>query len=143
MDSRLLADALILNLAPALPWLVGHDGEKFPEGARLPSDLDKAKALWLMLRQKVEQRPAASEAFQDVANSPEDPDARAALRFQLRKLLDSNQALAAELTSLLDSNPERLSRGAGAVAQGAGGIAVGHVIGGDLIVGAIRAKSRG
>jgi hypothetical protein len=91
--------ALAAFLAPFLPHLI-RLGEKAAEeaGARLGADGWKyAKALWMKLRPKVEEKPAAKEAVADVAERPEDEDALAALRQQLKKLLAADEALAREV----------------------------------------------
>jgi len=106
-------------LAPYLPYLLkgvklaGQEaakklGEKAAEGG-----FEQAKALWDKLRPKVEARPAALEAAQDAAAHPDDADALAALRLQLKKLLAEAEALAQEIAWLWQSiNP------AGATARG-------------------------
>jgi hypothetical protein len=63
---------------------------------------EQAKALWEKLRPKMEARPAALEAAADAAAHPDDEDALAALRLQLKKLLAEDQALAQELARLLE-----------------------------------------
>jgi len=79
-------------LAPFLPYLLkgvklaGQEaanklGEKAGE-----QGFEQAKALWERLRPKVEARPAVLEAAQDAAH-PDDEDALAALRLQLKNCL--------------------------------------------------------
>jgi hypothetical protein len=106
IDPQLPAQ-LVQSLAPFLPLLVkgvesvGQEVvktiiEKVGEQA-----FERAKALWDKLRPKVEARPAALEAVQDAANHPDDEDALAALRLQLKKLLAEDPAFAQELADLL------------------------------------------
>jgi hypothetical protein len=139
MDLKLLADSLTTFLAPALPYLVSggegliqEAGKKLGEGG--PEIL---KSLWAKLRPKVEEKPAAAEAAQDVAKAPEDPDSQAALRVQLRKILEADPSLAAEIARLLETASPKTTyqaevHGSGAIAQGksvaagAGGIAAGR-----------------
>jgi hypothetical protein len=141
MDFKLLADTLTTFLAPAMPYLVSGGegliekaGKKLGEGA--PEIL---KSLWAKLRPKVEEKPAASEAAQDVAKSPEDADSQAALRIQLRKILEADSSLAAEIATMLEAAGPKTTyhaevHGEGAIAQdgsvaaGAGGIAAGRDI---------------
>lgn len=61
---------------------------------------EHAKALWGRLRPKVESKPALQEAVQDAATDPQDEDAIAALRLQLKKLLAEDPALAEEIARL-------------------------------------------
>jgi formylglycine-generating enzyme required for sulfatase activity len=163
MDPALLADALTIFLAQALPYLAKAGEEAAKEaGKKLGAgSWDKAKELWRRLRPAVEERPAAAEAVEDVAELPDDADARAALRLQLRKILAGDSGLAAELAQLLEEAGQKVSyrvevhgEGATAVAPGAvaagkggkaaardvvttvtGGVAVGDLHG-DLVLGA-------
>jgi hypothetical protein len=138
-DGRALAGALVEVLAGALPHLLTEVGDAgAAERADRPEerDLDAAKALWGPLRPRLEARIAAREAAQDLAEGPEDPDRRAALRSQLRKILSSNQALTEQLAAILRSLAPSVAYPASAhsggiapgerpVAAGAGGTAVG------------------
>ena len=137
MDPKLLADALVTMLAPALPFLVSG-GKELVEEAGKALNVELIKKLWGRLCSRVEEKPAAAEAAQDVARAPEDTDALAALRLQLRKILESDPALAAELDQLrkaagppityqgMVQGSGTLVQGNGNVAAGAGGIAAGR-----------------
>jgi len=149
MDPKELADALTIMLAPALPFLVTGGQEVVREaGKKLGEEgLELAKKLWGKLRPKVEASPRAQGAAEVVAEAPDEEDARAGLRLQLRKILEADPALASELAALLDAAGARptyqatvqgsgaIAQGRGAVAAGAGGIAVGRDVKGDLVVG--------
>lgn len=104
MDLPELAQSVTSLLVPLLPyWLKA--GEKAAEeaGKRLGGKAwDKVEALWNKLRPKVEAKPSALEAAQDVAKTPTDADAQAALRMQLRKLLAEDKALAQEIARLME-----------------------------------------
>lgn len=63
----------------------------------------KAKAIWAKLQPHVEAKLSAHEAFKDVAAAPEDEDALAALRQQLKKLLKEDPTLESEIDRLLVS----------------------------------------
>jgi hypothetical protein len=141
MDPKILADALTTYLAPAMPYLVSGGGELVKEAGKTLGEKgpEWIKDLWAKLRPKVEEKPAAAEAVQDVAKAPEDADAQAALRLQLRKILEADAAFAAEIAKLLDAAGPKTSnqaalQGSGAIAQdrsvaaGAGGIAAGGSI---------------
>lgn len=128
MDVTVLVKDVIPFLAPFLPYLL-KAGEKAAEeaGEKLgEASWERAKALWGRLRPKVEAKPAALEAAQDVAAQPDDEDAQAALRRQLKKLLAEDQALAAEVARLMaDEVTQRVTAEGGSsvedVEQRAGG----------------------
>ena len=105
MDIGALASSLTTVLVPLLPYLL-KAGEKAAEetGKQVAGQSwEWAKSLWNKLKPKVEAKEAALEAAQDVAESPEDEDAQAALRRQLKKLLTDDQALAEELSHWLEA----------------------------------------
>jgi hypothetical protein len=94
-------------LSPFLPALLKLGGKavdkatesaagKFGEAA-----FAKAQAIWGKLSPKVEAKEAAKEAAIDVANSPDDEDSQAALRVQLKKLLEQDQALMKAIAQIL------------------------------------------
>ena len=155
MDPKLLADALTTFLAPAMPYLI-HGGEKAvgEVGKKIGEDgLEIAKKLWAKLRPKAEASPRVKEAAEEVAVAPEDGDAQAALRLQIRKILEADPALAAELARLVEAAGPRttyqatvygkgaIAQGKGAVAAGAGGVAVGGSVKGDVRVGGAQPHS--
>lgn len=94
--------ALTAFLAPFLPTLVKAGEQVVERAASAASDeaFTYAKALWERLKGKVGERPAAQEAAEDVASRPDDEDALAALRLQLRKLLEEDEELAGELAGI-------------------------------------------
>ncbi len=109
MDVTELAKNLVAFLSPFLPYLL-KAGDKAAEkmgeqvGEKLAPGLGKrawqtAQTLWGKLRPRVQTKPAAQEAAQDVAEHPDDADAQAALRRQLVKLLD-DAALAQDLAQV-------------------------------------------
>lgn len=149
MDISLLADAVTQMLAPALPALA-QGGQDLVVAASKDLSADaweKIKKLWGLLRGRVDQKAAASEAARDVANAPEDPDAVAAFRLQIKKILAEDPAFAAEIAQLLPSagggtsfqaylqGSGAIAQGPGAVAAGAGGIAVGRDVHGGIALG--------
>ncbi len=94
-------------LSPFLPTLLKLGGKavekatesgsgKFGEAA-----FKKAEAMWAKLSPKVEAKEAAKEAAIDVANSPEDKDSQAALRVQLKKLLEQDEELFKAIEQIL------------------------------------------
>jgi hypothetical protein len=148
MDIPLLAQALTIFLAPALPYLLTL-GEKAAEEAakKLGGDVwARAKELWGKLRPKVEEKPAVLETAHDVAATPAEPRAREMLQYQLEKVLKADPGLAAELERLLASagalhvyqarleGDGAIAQGPGAVAAGKGGVAAGGSVSGSTIV---------
>jgi hypothetical protein len=108
VDIQTLAKEVVAFLAPFLPYLVMAGGEAAKEAGKKFGEAawEQAKALWGKLRPKVEAKPAAQEAVQDAAAAPQDEDAQAALRLQLRKLLAEDETLAGEVTRLVQEGSQ-------------------------------------
>jgi hypothetical protein len=136
MDPQLPAQ-LVQYLAPFLPYLLkglklaGKEAAKALGEKAGEQGFEQAKTLWDKLRPKVEARPAALEAAQDAAAHPEDEDALAALRLQLKKLLAEDEALAQELARLL---PQSGPAGQTVIASGDRSVAIGGNVSGSVIV---------
>ena len=97
---------LVKFLAPCLPFLL-NVGNKAAEGAsqKVGEDIwSKAKAIWAKLQPKVKAKEAAQEAAGDVAENPEDEDYQAVLRVQLKKILQGEPTLAAEIAEILSED---------------------------------------
>ncbi|HEV7671465.1 MAG TPA: hypothetical protein VGS22_23340 [Thermoanaerobaculia bacterium] len=149
MDYKALADTLTQILTPALPRLIANSIEV---SSGTTSDMDRAKAVWSRLSNSVEGYPATAEAVRDVAKDPEDLDAQAVLRVQLRKLLERDKVVAREMARLVDSHgaggryefgaTAQAGPGGRAVAAGAGGIAIGGDFGGSVYFGPFHARDR-
>jgi hypothetical protein len=97
---------LVKLLAPALPLLLGLGQKAIDKGAEKLGEKGAeglVGRMWQMLKPKVEAKPAAIEAAADVAKAPDDEDAIASLRQQLKKILEApeNADLAAEIAKLL------------------------------------------
>lgn len=145
MDIPAIATAVTSFLVPALPYLV-KAGEKGSEviGQKLAADAwEKASAIWQRLSPAVEASPPAVAAVQEVASAPDDPDAQAAFRLQLKKILAADERLISVLVQLLEAagpaNYHAEVHGEGAVAQGSGAVAAGKggvAVGRDLYGGA-------
>ena len=131
MDIQTLSQQLITSLAPFLPYLLKMGEQAAEEAAKkLGAEAwEGAKALWAKLKPKVEANPAAQEAVQEAADHPEDADARAALRLQLRKLLAEDEALAYEVQQALEAPALRQ-----VIAQGARSVAIGKDVSDSVIV---------
>jgi len=136
MDPQLPAQLMQL-LAPFLPYLLkgvklaGQEAAKALGEKAGEQGFEQAKALWEKLHPKVEARPAALEAAQDAAAHPDDEDALAALRLQLKKLLAEDPALAQELARLL---PQSGPAGQTVIASGDRSVAIGGSVSGSVIV---------
>ncbi len=129
MDVSALAGELVKFLAPVLPFLLKL-GEKAAEevGKRLGGGaLDLARDLWDRLRG----HPEVEKAARDVAAMPDDPDAQAALRLQIKKLLTEDPALAQELTQLWEKAPAEVRT---VVAVGERSVAIGGDAPGNIII---------
>jgi hypothetical protein len=134
MDNTMLVQNLTAFLAPFLPYLLKTSEKAIEEvGKQLGTDAwRRAKVLWTKLRTTMETNPAAQEAAQDVANAPEDADAQAALRLQLRKLLARDEILAAEMTRLWEVTE---TAGVTIIATGKRSIAAQKIEGSTIIAG--------
>jgi hypothetical protein len=103
IDFSALAVQVANALAPYVPYLT-IAGSSIAEGAGQALEEEGgrlAKSLWEKLRPGVEDKPAAKEAFHDVAAAPENGEARVALQWQIGKMLASDPSMAAELSQLL------------------------------------------
>lgn len=134
MDPISLATDLTGFLAPLMPYLL-KGGEKAAEevGKKFGGAVwDRAAALWDRLRPRLEARPAAQEAIQEVAQAPEAHDARGALSLQVREILAEDCALAQELARWLDEAKQAGIRIT--VASGDRSVGIGGAVSGSLII---------
>ncbi|MBD2255465.1 hypothetical protein [Nostoc parmelioides] len=134
MDVSILTTFLV----PFLPYLL-KAGEKATEeagkkvGEKFGGDAwEKAKSLWAKLSPKVEAKAAAIEAASDVAKDPEDKDALAALRLQLKKLLNEDSTLASEIVHLFEEAKQTGSV-SNVIASGERAVALGSNASGNTI----------
>jgi hypothetical protein len=133
MDIGALASSLTTALVPLLPYLL-KAGEKAAEEtgkAVANQSLEWGKSLWSKLKPKVEAKPEALEAAQDIAQSPDDQDAQAAFRRQLKKLLTEDQSLAEEVSRWLEQGK---AAGITVTASGERSVAIGGDVKGSTIV---------
>lgn len=141
VDLTNLSGSLLGVLGPTLPYLLEIGGATWDKAKEALGDkaVELAQAAWGKLRGKVEEKPAAREAAQDLAERPGDARAEGAFSLQLEKILAAEPTLAAELARLLEAAGERTwnqayVQGDGAIAQN-GGVAAGKggvAVGGDL-----------
>ena len=95
-------------LAPFLPFLMQISNKAAESAAQKfgEDSWQKAKGLWAKLHPKVEAKEAAQEAASDLAQNPEDEDLQTALRLQLKKILESDSRLKAEIAKILEKESE-------------------------------------
>jgi len=87
----------------ALEGVAAKSGET--AGTKLTENaLNKAIAIWEKLFPKVEAKESAKEAADDVAKAPDDADAQAALRLQLKKILDSDPDLVTAISKIMEED---------------------------------------
>ncbi|HSF39555.1 MAG TPA: SUMF1/EgtB/PvdO family nonheme iron enzyme [Thermoanaerobaculia bacterium] len=139
MDPSALSDLvaqLVQTLGPYLPALLETGktvGGKAVEevGKKAGGEaFDGAKRVWKKLRGKVEEKPAAQEAVEDLASRPEDSRAKGAFELQLEKILASDASLAEELAKLLEAAGPRVTQTANVQGSGTAAVGTGIVAGG-------------
>lgn len=134
MDISELAHTVAVYLTPFLPYLVKASEKAAEEaGKKFGGEAwDKAKSVWAKLGPKVEAKPAALDAVQDVAASSSDEDAIDSLRLQLKKLLKDDDQLASDIAQQLGPGGTSTH----VIASGKGSVAVGRdAIGSTIITG--------
>jgi hypothetical protein len=134
MDPGELARALSEALRPALPLLLtaGNTMSEMVAGRALTALERWAANAWQRLRRGPTPETTAVEvAARDVVQRPDNLDAVAALRVQLRKLLEADPDLATELSGLVE---EGRRTGVLTVAAGARSVAVGGDVADSVIV---------
>ena len=137
MIEAVLAGQLAGLLAPFLPKLMdtaAAAGKKAAEsvaGKAGEAAWNKALSIWNMLRPEVEKEPEVAKAIKDVAQNAEDPDAKVALAWQLKKL-----TLPPEVLSELQKIIAESKGGIHITSADRGGVAVdGSVTGGTITAG--------
>ena len=133
MDIGALASSVTTALVPLLPHLLKAGDKAVEETGKLVADQswEWGKSLWTKLKPKVEAKPAAFEAAQDVAQEPEDQYAQAAFRQQLKKLLTEDQSLAEEVSRWLEQGK---AAGISVTASGDRSVAIGGDARGNTII---------
>ena len=99
MDIAALSKEITTYLAPFLPYLIEKGGKAIEKaGEKFTSAAwEKAQDIWSKVGKKEEVKSAAK----DVMEMPGDEDAQAALRLQVKKLLQEDAGLQQELMTLL------------------------------------------
>jgi hypothetical protein len=137
---------LVQFLTPFLPRLLGKVQAAGEALADQTADVawDYARRVWERLRPRLEQRPGATQAAEEVAAAPTDEDAETSLRLHLKKVLAEDPQLVADLRSLLDE-----AGAAGVTATGPHSVAAQTIqaqskgIAAGIIHGGVRQKNTG
>ncbi len=125
-------------LAPLLPYLLKGSIELAKSaagelGKKLSADSwEGLKKLAGRIQQKAAAKPALHEALTDAQANPQDEDALAALRLQLKKLLQEDPGLLAEAQRLLA--PIQTSGTTVVTASGERSVAIGGDVSGSVII---------
>ena len=123
MDLMQLAQSVVAIILPLVPRLLGKAADKAAEsvGAELGKvALGRASEVWTRLVQSDHDGKLIDSA-NEVAASPNDPDAEAALRLRIRRLLEQDEALRADLAVMAPA----AASGNTAIASGDAAVAIG------------------
>jgi hypothetical protein len=91
MDPVIIATSVVTWLVPYLAQAGESVTKKIGE------------RFYAAIKARVEDKPSAKEAINDLEKAPTDEDAQAAMRVQLKKLLTEDSAFAAEVEKLLQA----------------------------------------
>ena len=145
MDTQELTKSTTALLAPALTYLLMNE----TAAVIMPEEIEQStanatiaqvRALWELLRALAASQPDFERVARDLADAPDDMDAQAAFRLQLKKLLQHEPESAARLESLIKQTPTINTEGGAAVSGNVE--AGGDFIGRDKVTN-IRAGERG
>ena len=126
--------ALTAFLAPFLPTLLKAGEKAVEKAADAVSDeaFTYARALWEKLKPGVDAKPAAKEAAEEVVAHPDDEKALGALEIQLRKLLEQDTQLKADLAGIWEQ--AQAANVVQVTASGDRAVAVGRDVTGSTII---------
>jgi len=129
MDANLISPLAMSAWKLIEPYAEKLGGKLFEKaGESLP---DVAGKVWDMVKEKMESKPETQSLPVDLVNASEDEDTQGAFKYQLKKLLENDEAFAKRLEELVRQAKPVTSysaslRGDGAIAQGDGSVAVGR-----------------
>jgi hypothetical protein len=113
MDPVSLAAIISASILPrALPYLVrlGETmGDSFIEEAKTkfgPEAWETAKSIWSKIGDRLLKKSTGKEAVDDVLKSPDDKVTQASLENQIRKVLEEDPVLTADLEKVVNSRME-------------------------------------
>ena len=138
-----IANGVIVVLAPALVKVVAAAGGPIVDaGEELAKALGQAAgeetaALIRAISRKFEGDVAAETALADFAQTPEDDDAQASLRHQLKKALQADETFLQELRELLEDESASSPGTQTVTASGERSVAVGRDVNAPIITGDI------
>jgi hypothetical protein len=112
MDCSKLAELVTTLLMKIPEGAVGKIGENITDG------------IWKKLHSRLSARPAALAAAHNAAAAPNDADAQAAFRFQVKKLLEEDPDFAQEIAALLPAVTGNSVQNSPTTASGPGSVAV-------------------
>jgi hypothetical protein len=120
VDVSIISQDTVTALAPALPYLLSAGAEVGRTAAQKLGEAawDGAKALWAKLRDKITAQPGGAGVVEALAGSPDDEDARGALRLLVREIVAADHELAMALVQLAAQAKPANASGTGAVAIG-------------------------
>jgi hypothetical protein len=98
MDISAIATAVVAALVPYL----SKAGEELAKEAG-KSAAERLNSLYESLRKRLQKPSPAAAALDDLAETPQDKDAQAALRLQLRKQMQDDPSLAEALQTHLEN----------------------------------------
>ena len=131
-----LVEKVTTLLTSAMPYLQKAAGEASTKAVRREDARGWERVMWQWLQPRLETRPAAMEAVTNLFREPRNPDFQATFRTQLTIILGGDARLASNLARFLATIPvaqpinQAVVRGSGGIAQGgaiaagAGGVAV-------------------
>jgi hypothetical protein len=105
LDVTLLAKDITTLLVPAIPFLLKGGEKAFEEASKkIGGDTwGLAKSTWEKLTSLSKSNDEVEKAAEEIVNDPSDKDAQAALRFQIKKLLnDAPEELRQEIYNILN-----------------------------------------
>jgi len=131
MDPVTIAPLAISAWKILAPWIKKLAGKMIEKASdELPEAVGK---VWDTVKEKMEAKPETQSLPAEVVAAPEDEDVQGAFKYQLKKLLENDEAFAKQLDQLVkDAGKAKGGKtynatldGDGAVAQGDNSVAIG------------------
>lgn len=121
LDLHALAQQVTTTLQPYFPLFAVEAAKA--TGQKVPAAIE---AVWTAVKDRFAKKAAAAEVLQDLVENPKDEDLQAAVRVQLRKLLEEDPAFASALRPLAEAaaNVQTTTTTYAADVQGDGNVTV-------------------